>query len=210
MTQIMAPIHLDAVPTPGQLLGTSGMSSVINSINSSMNMGAEFFGSVNDVFHSGRSAFVKNVIEPTRNLIHKVQHTANSLLKNDVIRPLNEPDDFKFVPPVMHMAVLMHEPVRKLHEQGRVDGFGYDPDWLPKEDTWGRLLNNGQVHDVATAMVDTDDERYGEVEMKFEWWSTDPDHTFEELDYVQTTRDAIDGILKDTSYDPTCYPLHRS
>lgn len=204
VAEIMPSISLNALPTPGALLGTQGTRDIIDRINSSMNMGQEFFGSVNDLFQKGRSVFMQSTIEPIRNITYNLTQTANKILKNDVIIPLKKEKDFTFVPPCMQEPIIMYEPVRKLFEQGRVSGFGFDPDNLPEEDVWGRLINNGVVESVFESMDDD-----GRVELNYTWYVSDPDPSFEELDYVETTRHAIDKMLANTDFDPTCYPLKR-
>lgn len=201
---MLQPIYLNAVPSPGSLLGTEGTADIIRSINLNMGMDHGFFGSVNDVFQAGRQAFVQNIIEPIRRVTTQLKNTAAKLLRNDVIVPLVTIEDFHYVPPKMHMPILMYEPVRALHAEGRIDGFGYNAEDLPTEDVYGRLISNGRVDDVRAAMDKT-----GTFEVHYCFDSMDPELSFEELDYIDTTRQAIDELLANTSVDPTNAPMTR-
>jgi hypothetical protein len=97
------------------------------------------------------------------------------------------------------MSILLHPDMRRLLEQGRISGWGYDPDDLPEEDMYGRMLNNG-VADFENPNSFNEDDC---VVFNYEWDSTDPDLTEEELDAIGATREAIDTILRSFDYDPT-------
>jgi len=198
-------LTLDAVPSAGALLGTGVTSDIINTINQNLNTGYEFFGSVADIFSNSRQMFVNNIIKPIRDVTVQLAATAAKLIRQDKIRAIVEWDDFAYVPPSMHMSILTFDPIRELHKQGRVDGFGYDPDVVPVEDAYGRLINNGVVEDVLQAI-----NKAGEYEFTWEFDSDDPVLSYEELDHIADTREAILELLNTTSYDPTNYPQHRS
>lgn len=194
------PIRLDAVPTPGALLGTSGSAELIANINSRLGLVSDYFGSVHDVFSRGRQAFVRNIVEPIRQVGLQVRQAANKFVKNDVYIPLVDRKDFEeYIPPCMQMPILMHEPVRRLHEQGRISGFGIAPEALPEEDAYGRLINNGVVEDLASAM-----DKNGEFTVYWEYDTMDPDLSHQDLDYIEQTRDAITAMLGGSDrWDPT-------
>jgi hypothetical protein len=197
---MIVPITLNNMPTAGALLGTAGTRALVDSINGGMGLSPDFFGSVHDVFNSARSIWMQNIVEPIRVAYTSLKNTANKLLMNDVYIPIVKDTDFEFIPPCMHMPILMYAPVQELFKQGRIDGFGYDPDWLPTEDVYGRLISNGTIDDIAN-------QRDKEGNITFTWIfdTTDPDLTFEEIDYIEQTRAAIDLLLK-RKVDPTNFP----
>jgi hypothetical protein len=197
---ILAPLHLNAVPTPGALLGTTGTNELIDTINNGLGMASNFFGSIHDVFSKGRQLFIQNNIEPIRQIGRTLKQAANKLLRNDVIYAMVEEKDYQYVPPSMQLPILLYEPIRQLHKQGRVHGFGYDPMSLPEEDAYGRLINNG------SADLHTDVNKDGEFDLKWVWCTEDPDLSFEELDYIEQTRYYLDEIISQKKFDPTDYP----
>lgn len=197
---ILAPLYLSSAPSPGALLGTTGTQELVQQINNNLGMASNFFGSVDDIFAKGRQAFIQNIVEPIRQVGNTIKGVTNKLLKNDVIMPLIEENDYAYVPPAMHMPILLYEPMRNLHDQGRIYGFGYDPANMPTEDVYGRLINNGTV-DLAKDM-----ESDGTITFIHEWDTDDPDLSHEELSYIEQTRRYLDEIIEQRKFDPTDYP----
>jgi hypothetical protein len=187
----------------GALLGTTGTAELVRSINDSLG-GSSLIAAAQDQFRDIRNSFVENVLRPIQMSRAANLQRVNILMNPDVIRPLIDPIDFSAVPPCMWEAIVMHPPVRALLEQGRIAGFGFDPDNLPKEDTWGRLINNGVCENVLDA-VDAE----GKVWLSWEFHSTDPVVSFDELDAVELTRRSIDQMLSSTRFDPTDMPEER-
>lgn len=187
----------------GALLGTAGTAALIDSINNNLGS-SNFFGTARDTFSDIRNSFVENFVRPAQQTIARLTNMVNVLMNPDVIRPITSEDQLAAIPPCMQEAIVMYPPVRHLLEEGRIYGFGYDPAWLPEEDTWGRLINNGVCADVGAAF-----EEHGKVVVVSEHWSSDPQCTDEELDAVERTRDFIHSILENTMYDPTDFPEHR-
>lgn len=71
-------------------------------------------------------------------------------------------------------------------------GRTFDPKTLYEGDAIERLINNGRVDDVLSAMDEN-----GMVEFVWVFQSTDPDLTLDQLDQHETTRDWVRGIAKD-------------
>jgi hypothetical protein len=127
-----------------------------------------------------------------------ISRTVNAVLNPDRIRILDTIEDFKTIPLSMEMPILLYEPVLKAAREGRVSGFGYDPEWLP-EDVYGRLIDNFTCEDVLAA---SDENGYYPISGTM--YSDDIDLTDDELYAINTTRDFIrDKILKKTDLDPT-------
>ena len=187
----------------GSLLGTSGTAALLSSINESLG-GSSFFGSVQDTYRDIRNSFVENIIRPIQQATLTMQNVVNILMNPDTIRPLTNGEDLKAIPPCMYEPIIMFPPVRTLLEQGRISGFGYDPEHLPKEDTFGRIIGNGCVFDVLSNVQED-----GNVYLDYEWRSDDPVLSFEEMDSIQVTRDFISNLLATTNLDPTDYPEQR-
>jgi len=99
----------------------------------------------------------------------------------------------------MELAIAFFPPVRKLMEEGRVDGFGYDPNSLQEDDVYGRLIDNFTCNDVAEA---SDEEGYYDI--KAVQFSDDPEYSDDELYAIHKTREYIlDKLLAETDRDPT-------
>jgi len=85
-------------------------------------------------------------------------------------------------------------------EDGQIFGFGVDPELIPKEDAYGRLIHNGE----ANYNVDRPTK-----EFVWEWQSSDPKLSIDDLDNIETTRKFIDRWLdqqlgpKGDRIDPT-------
>jgi len=187
----------------GALLGTTGSSDLVSSINASFS-NSTFLSGLSESFHDIRNSFMQNVVRPIQIGRQAIASRVNRLLNPDMIRPLIKEEDFQSVPPSMYMPIVLYPPVRRLLEQGRISGFGFDPDHLPEEDVYGRLINNGTVYDVLGS-ADKD----GNVWLTWEWCSLDPNLSFDELDAIEKTRETIARILSNTMFDPTDYPCER-
>lgn len=181
----------------GSLLGTSGTQALINSINDSLGS-SSFFGSVHDAYRDIRNSFMENIVRPIQQATQVMQSAVNILLNPDIYRPLTNSEDLRAIPPCMFEPILMHPPVRSLLEQGRISGFGYDPRYLPQEDVYGRLINNGCVNGVLDHI-----EADGGVDLYYEWRSDDPQLGFDEIEALEQTRRFIDELLATTNLDPT-------
>jgi hypothetical protein len=198
-------IDLNCSVPAGALLGTSGSKSIIDDINNSYGMHSDYFGSVNDVFKSGRETFVSSFITDIMNEANKVKIIANQLFEPDGYKAIITEDDLINIPSKMILPILLEPEVRSLLKEGRIDGFGYDEANLPEEDYYGRLCNNGYVEDTLSAL----DEK-GNLELTFEFEDTDPELSLDEMDYIMETRQYIKNILRTTYKDPTNYPMSRS
>lgn len=200
---IFSPVAMNSFPTLGALLGTSGSDAIIDNVNR-VSGSTTFFGSMYDRYASIRNKFIENIVVPIKAAETALYKTVDAMVNIDHIKPLTTMDAFKSVTPAMHLPILMYEPVRTLFDQGRVSGFGFDPEFLPEEDVFGRLIDNGTSYDV---LADLDDE--GAVTLESTYWSDDPEMTDQELDAIEDTRRFIDKILADTNYDPTDITLER-
>lgn len=191
----------------GALLGTTGRQDLINDINSRCG-GSSFFGSEHDPYRDSYSVFMSTVVNPLREARDKLIATSNTLFRMDRYRAITSVAELEQgIPPSMHMGIVMYEPVRKMLEEERIDGFGIKPNELPDEDVFGRLIRNGTVH-LYNGCLDKD----SQYVITDEVTSLDPEIDREDLDMLQDTRDFIDKFMKDenTKYmDFTDYPnLH--
>lgn len=180
-------------PSLGALSGSRVSNEVFESINSGAHR--SFFG---DDFRHMSQEFFQRYVAPMDQISFDISRTVNAVLNPDRIRILNTMDDFKSIPLSMEIPILLFEPVRKAALEGRVSGFGYDPEWLP-EDMYGRLIDNFTCEDVLTAK---DEDGYYPIQATM--FSDDEVLSDDKLYAISETRDYIrNHILKKTDRDPT-------
>ena len=187
-----------SMPSPGALLGTRGSQSVMEHINAGL-QGSAFIGSIYDKFASTRNHFIENIVKPIRDASAAISNTITSMMNPDVIRPLTKVEDLSYIPPSMYLPIVMYEPVKALLQEGRISGFGFEYEHLPKEDVYGRLINNGTINDVLRAPKDEDGIIYSESL----YVSTDPNLSDDELTSIEDTRSFLFRLLGETNVDPT-------
>jgi len=161
----------NAMPSLGVLTGSRVSNEVFNSINNGGHR--SFFG---EDFGHLRQEFFSRYVAPMDQLGLDISRTVNAIMNPDNIRILSTIDDFKTIPLRMEIPILMYEPVLKAVREGRMEGFGWDSDWLPTEDVYGRLIENFTCHDV---LRDSDED--GWYDISGTSYTDDPDLTDDEL-----------------------------
>lgn len=101
--------------------------------------------------------------------------------------------DMRNIAKANHLNMLTYAPIRKLHREGRVSGWGYDPESVPDEDIIGRMINNGR------SWVNLD----GSYHIQFYRHSDDLPYTRDQLDKFEMQRLMVEMCLENTSLDPT-------
>ena len=181
----------------GALLGTTGSADLVRSINDSLG-GSNLASALQESWREASAFFRNEVLAPIQAGSAMIAQRVNILMNPDVIRPLIDNIDFTAIPPCMYEPIILFPPVRALLEQGRISGFGFDPQHLPTEDVWGRLIDNGTCYDVLNNL-DAD----GRMRLIWEFRSTDPKVSFAELDAIELTRKSIERLINTTRLDPT-------
>lgn len=195
--KVRGAISIGDIPSPGALLGTSGSANLIQSINESLGA-ASFFGSARDAYSTVSNAFIENVVNPIRNMSQEITHLSRKLLNPDAFRALETRDDFTYTPPCMFLPIVMYAPMRKLLEQGRIGGYGFDPENFPDVDPYEHIVESGTINDVLEACGDE-----SACDLTWTWYSDDPELSIDEIDHIYDTRRAIDVILAEDAWDPT-------
>lgn len=191
----MSAITLGAVAGIGSLVGTVGNDPLIRAINTEMGSG-DFFNTIDDMLSRGRKCFVENIIKPFRLIGDTVKNIVGRFEVDEIIIPITTEDQLRRIPICMQAPILHYAPIRKLFDEGRIFGFGHTV--IPDGDPYGRLINNGTVKDVLGAMDKT-----GEFEFVYEFKSTDPDLSYDELESIEETREYLDWLLENSEIDPT-------
>lgn len=198
----MPTMQLGANPSLSSIIGSVGTDSLLKTINTELN-NSNFFGSIDDIISKGRTMFIENHIRPIQTIGNTLKNVVDMMEYDDTYRDITCEEDLKSIPSCMHDSILRYKPVKKLFDQSRIFGFGWD--YVPEEDCYGRLINNGTVEDVREAMNGK-----GEYELTYHFESTDPDLSFEELESIRVTREYIQKVLDTTNFDPTDYPNNKA
>lgn len=193
-------IQGSAMPSLGMLLGTRASSEVFDSINTRGH--ASFFGA--DFDNINRDFFNRHVRQmDTMNF--NLSRTVDAIMNPDRFRILDDMRSFESIPLCMELSIALFEPVRKGIIEGRMEGFGLNPLFLPEEDFYGRMIDNFTCEDVAAAA-----DEHGNYEVTATMDSEDPDLTDDELYSIRKTREYIlNKILAETDRDPTAINLPR-
>jgi len=147
--------------------------------------------------------FVTNVVQPLRNIGMSLKRITGMLDYDEKYIPLTDADMLTKIPICMQDCIMQYAPVKKLFDQGRIFGFGYE--YVPEEDPYGRLIKNGTIDNVLEA-IDKD----GMVEFEWEFCSLDPDLSYEEIDSIEQSRKYIDWVLENTDIDFTDHVIGNS
>jgi hypothetical protein len=171
------------VPSLGAMLGSVHSSDVLDRLNMASG-GGVIFGQPGDPLKD-RYKYLRETLSSNLALADQiVEQTRQVILEPDRLSPITNVEALYDVPKAMRLPILMFEPVRTLLQEGRINGYDIDPDNLPDEDVYGRLINNGKV-DISS----------GATEMVWEWKSDDPALSEEDLEAIEKTRGWIDSWL---------------
>ncbi len=197
-----AVLEFGSIPSYAALTGTMvGSDSFLSKINADLDR-SNFFGSVRDSMYQCQQAFVQNWVQPIKSTVITAMNLIGIVNKEDTFIIIDREELLGGIPLCMHDPIMRYEPVRKLFEDGRIFGFGWD--YVPEDDIYKRLIDNGNCDDVAEAMNDD-----SEFSLRYEFLSTDPDLDFDQLEAIRETREYIDQVLERTNLDPTDYPNDR-
>ena len=191
----------------GALLGSQGENSLIQSINDRCGA-SSYFGSVLDPFRAGFTNFMNTVVQPIRDVGLKLFSTADKLFNPDQYRAIDSIQELKRgIPPCMHEGIIYYPPMRTFLEEGRIEGFGFDPKSLREDDPYEPVLENGFL-EIHSSTLDKD----GHITQVFNENTDDPILSFDEVEMLRTTRAYIDKFMEDEAtkyFDFTDYPsLH--
>ncbi len=182
--------RLTDLPSTGALLGSVTKQSIIDSINRASGSNV-YFGQASDPIASEFQTLKRLIVNAETQghmLFNQVKNLVNLNTLSDAIIPINTIEELRNVPQSMWMPILTYEPIRKLHQSGAIFGYGLDPDCVPEEDVYGRLIHNGESHYNV----------YNPTKfISWEFSSNDPKLSIEDLENIEATRGFIDRFLND-------------
>lgn len=182
---------LAMTPSISALLGTSINNNVLEQINNQYGNGGVIFGQPGNPA-AERYQALKSVVQD------QLQVAAAQIddIRHQIVHPYDyveivDEEQLRNIPAVMELPILMYEPVRKLFDDCRISGWGYEAGYLPDEDFYGRLINNGTI----TITQGTSEEDMPEY-FVWEFQSTDPDLDEFQLKAIEKTREWIGKWLE--------------
>lgn len=174
----------------GFYLGQSGSQAVLDELNASWRNSGTGVIFEQDSFGDKFKAFSSFVTSQTQAISDTVKKAVEAVSCPNKIQEIVCEEDLRNIPACMYVPILTMPEIRPLFEGGQINGFGLDISDLPDEDVYGRLINNGKI--------DTGDPNYDrESPMSWEWKSTDPLLTIEELEKIETSRAYISTFLEE-------------
>ena len=176
---------LNMMPSIGAMIGNVHSPEVLERLNMASG-GGVVFGQPGDPY-ADRYAALKNILMSNLQVADQTVTQAKAAVYDpERMVPLTNIDAMREVPPCMKLPIVTYAPVRTLLEAGRISGFGIDPRFLPDEDVYGRLIDNGKVRI---------DKKTKEVEFSWHWQTDDPRLTDGDLEAIEQTREWIDNWL---------------
>jgi hypothetical protein len=181
------------MPSLSTLMGSGVSGSVFDSINTNAHdaLFAERFAGLHQ-------NFMDLHVKPLEAVAREVGGLFNQATNPNVYRPLISENDFYAIPNCMELPIMMMPEMRKLLVEGRINGFGYTPEDIPEDDSFGRVLDRFHVPDVEAA---SNKDGYFTVTARFEEFDPVLDDT--QFYALRRTRGAIRKLLEDTELDPT-------
>lgn len=174
---------LGVMPSLGAMIGSVHSPEVLERLNMASG-GGVIFGQPGDPYRERyqalRSVLMNNLSVANEAIIK----THDVIVNPDRMYAITSEEQLNDVPPIMQLPIVTYAPVRQLLEAGRIDGYSIDPRFLPDEDVYGRLCNNGRV--------DTFEPK---EEVTWCWRSDDPELTDEDIEAIDATRGFIDRWL---------------
>lgn len=189
----------------GNMLGTVGSHALMQQISKQSGFDTSYFGSANDPYKTSFQHFMTTAVQPAREFAAEMK-SANATVHKNEFKYIDSVEALKEgVPACMWEPLLSYEPIRKLAQDERLEGFAmaFEEIQAMDYDPYAWLLDNGK------ADYNKPDEE-GEIELVWRWKiGVDPDLTIDELDMLDTSREFMLEFLQheDTEHlDPTSIP----
>ena len=181
-------------PSLSSLLGTNASSDVLTYLNNQYgSQGGVIFGQPGDPLADSFNNLMNVVTQQLVQTDQIVQDTVTAVEQPYMIRAITSEEQLYHTPVSMQLPILMYAPVRKLFEEDRIYGYGYDKTCLPDEDVFGRLIDNGSVVFNPDHYEDKKIPEY----ITEEWKTDDPILSEEELEDIEKTRAFVMRYLQE-------------
>lgn len=193
----------NSLPSLGMFTGNAGSAMVTAELNGYLERtgGGRFFAqNLSQDVQSHLNAFYAQVLQPQITTMYELASTMGVNPLSD-FRWINSMEELeRGIPLSMQIPILTHEPIRRMFEEGKLQGFSLHPCDLPEEDIYGRLINNGRVDLSGPPAED------GNYYLHYKWFLDDPDWTYDDIMMVRESRDWLTDFMNQTKFDITDYP----
>ena len=187
---VLGLLHLPSSIPLGLLSGQYGQQAVLEELNASWrNSGSGvIFGT--DSFGERFRAFSNMLGERIETVKNTVLRTVEAVCCPNKFQEITCQDDLYHVPACMFVPILTEPSIRKVFEEGKLDGWGVTSEQLPEEDVYGRLIKNGRFDTGA-------DDYDREAPIQWIYANDDPDVTREHLDIIEDARGFCSTFLQE-------------
>ena len=172
---------LSVMPSIGSMLGTGHSQAVLERLQAQSG-GQVIFGQEGDPVAERYRNMLSLINTKFKEADDAMTRVYDTVFNPNSYTPVQCLDDLYTVSPSMQTAIVTYEPVRRLLCEGKIYGYGINPENLPEEDVYGRLIDNGCATPESK-------------ELTWKWETTDPKLTDEELHNIKETRAWIDDFL---------------
>lgn len=188
-------------PPMGALLGTTGSAKLLESINQQYPNAGVIFSQASDPRSDRYAAFMRTVVDPIKEASKQLAQIKTIVFDPNRIYAIDSVEQLDSIPPALMIPILTEPTIRQLHQQGKLYGWGIDPASVPEEDVDGRMIDNNYCY------FNHPDESLNKDVWSFEWCSTDPERSEEDLEIIQASRNFIREFaleqLETDRQDPT-------
>ncbi len=194
-------IELNMQPSIADLTGVQGTQAIVDYINTQS--GASNYFNTNSQLAEYRNAFMNNIVVPIKQVAMQTQILLQQYEEENYFFELRSKEDLEKITPHMQLPMLTHQPLFRLHQQGRVEGWGYDPSDIKRvKPDYDRLIDiNGHVDlNIYSPNYNSETKEYS---LEYTWLCTDPKYTAEQLSILQDNREFISEFLETSDIDPT-------
>lgn len=169
-------------------VGNYAPSHVLEQINRDMGAERIHFGSVGERFNSLFNTFDNLFVKTLNTAKIMIDQTKKVIQGTVTMIPILTEDDLYIVPENMHIPLLAYEPLRKLHVEEKIDGWGVSPDWVPNDDPWKPVLEFGYIEtDPITGDLPE--------EVFWQWSTHDPELSDSEVEALRESRRYFETMI---------------
>ena len=199
-------MKMNGAMPPGSFLtgNPQGFEELVKEVNTQRYSANSLIGSSNK--------FVENFVNRAQEMMISLNTNLNlSNLEENKIHDLNSKEDLEFTTQTMKNIIMSHPDVYNAVGNGMFLGYGDEYSFTnPKDNPFTRAMYNGFVDlssdDVEWEEAD-DGKEYSVV--TYEWHSTDPEFSDEELDKIYRIKDSLDYFMNNTEIDITTPAVKR-
>lgn len=189
----VAPLReIENVPSLGAMIGSTQSQVILDQINSKWGGTASVsFGQINNPLNDNFRNFMNLLHGQLARTDKIIQEVTQSVLYPERWRVIDNEEALAAAPASMQPALLMTPGVFELFKERKLSAWDWNPDTFPKEDVYGKQLNNGKV------VIDPRDPSIVPEYIVTEWNSDEKDFemTDEQQEILEKSREYITKLL---------------